>query len=261
MVSKKDKPENWDKVLPMALFACRDTPHVSTGLTPFEILFGWDVRGPLSLLRESWTSTRKLPKNVLEYLQQLRKTLDLTTSVAVKTDSKAKADSKKSYDKNAREDPIKEGEEVLILHPDGPSGWKGCWAGPYLVEEVLSPVTYRIATPGKCDAVLHRNHIKRYIRSYHVNTVVLADRKLDNQGQLELPRLPGLEEEQTTPEREKPSLTDSQRSQLQEVQTEFKRVIQCARDDQSDHHGHRYWKCWTYLAISIPDSNQVEEKT
>lgn len=60
--------KNWDAMLPMALFASRDTPHCSMGLTPFEVVFGRDVRGPSTMLREMWRAPRKLPVSAVQYL-------------------------------------------------------------------------------------------------------------------------------------------------------------------------------------------------
>lgn len=45
---------DWDQWLPYLLFAYREVPQASTGFSPFELLYGHEVRGPLSLLREIW---------------------------------------------------------------------------------------------------------------------------------------------------------------------------------------------------------------
>ena len=42
---------DWDKCLKYLLFAYRSTPHSVTGFSPFELIYGRDVRGPLELLR------------------------------------------------------------------------------------------------------------------------------------------------------------------------------------------------------------------
>jgi transposase InsO family protein len=45
---------SWDKLLPYVLFAYREVPQASTGFSPFELLYGREVRGPLNVLRETW---------------------------------------------------------------------------------------------------------------------------------------------------------------------------------------------------------------
>ena len=44
----------WDKLIPYVLFAYREVPQESTGFSPFELLYGREVRGPL----ESWWERR-----------------------------------------------------------------------------------------------------------------------------------------------------------------------------------------------------------
>ncbi len=46
--------KDWDEWLPYLLFAYREVPQASTGFSPFELLYGRDVRGPLTLHRELW---------------------------------------------------------------------------------------------------------------------------------------------------------------------------------------------------------------
>ena len=41
------KLSEWDRQLKYLLFAYRDTPHVVTGFSPFSLMYGRDVRGPL----------------------------------------------------------------------------------------------------------------------------------------------------------------------------------------------------------------------
>ena len=47
MSDKKD----WDLYLPFVLFAYRHTP---TGYSPFQLIYGFNVRGPLEVLCDSW---------------------------------------------------------------------------------------------------------------------------------------------------------------------------------------------------------------
>ena len=44
-------PNDWDKYLPTLLFAVREIPQESLGFSPFELLYGRNVRGPMQILR------------------------------------------------------------------------------------------------------------------------------------------------------------------------------------------------------------------
>ena len=43
---------DWDQWIPYLLFAYREVPQASTEFSPFELLYGRDVRGPLMLLKD-----------------------------------------------------------------------------------------------------------------------------------------------------------------------------------------------------------------
>lgn len=47
-VDKEGK--DWDKLLPYLLFAYREMPQASTGFSPFELLYGRAIRGPLDII-------------------------------------------------------------------------------------------------------------------------------------------------------------------------------------------------------------------
>ena len=46
---------DWDKYLPALLFAVREIPQESLGFSPFDLLYGRNVRGPMQILRELWS--------------------------------------------------------------------------------------------------------------------------------------------------------------------------------------------------------------
>ena len=50
-----DSQNDWDTYLPYVLFAYREVPQESKGFSPFQLLYGGRVRGPLDVLRECWT--------------------------------------------------------------------------------------------------------------------------------------------------------------------------------------------------------------
>ncbi|KAL5505725.1 hypothetical protein EMCRGX_G007206 [Ephydatia muelleri] len=61
----EEEGKNWDKMIPYILFAYREVPQATTGFSPFELLFGRDVRGPLDVLREQWESAEKSDENAM----------------------------------------------------------------------------------------------------------------------------------------------------------------------------------------------------
>jgi len=198
VLTKAGNYKEWDKFIPLTLFTCRDAPHAATGLSPFEVMFGHNICGPTSILKELWSTPKNTPTSVVQYLQALRERTQLTAETVREMNGRAKQRAK-LYDKSAIDDPLEEGDEVLVLHPAGPRGLSAQWMGPYLVEEAISSVSYRIGTPGKKGAILHRNHLKRFVQSHHVNIVLLADGNIEDGDHLDL-TLPvdPLTEEKTT---------------------------------------------------------------
>ncbi|XP_062584037.1 uncharacterized protein LOC134245806 isoform X2 [Saccostrea cucullata] len=71
-----ERPKDWDKYLSAALFAYRDAPQESLGFSPFELVYGHRVRGPMRILRELWTKEETDSEDHLmvikEFLQRLR---------------------------------------------------------------------------------------------------------------------------------------------------------------------------------------------
>ena len=63
--------KSWEGDLPFLLFAIRSVPNESLGLSPFEVVFGHNVRGPLDVLRESWEETNINPEHIGEWLSKI----------------------------------------------------------------------------------------------------------------------------------------------------------------------------------------------
>ncbi|XP_069139202.1 uncharacterized protein [Argopecten irradians] len=50
-----ERPRDWDKYLSALLFAYREVPQESLGFSPFELLYGRTIRGPMMILKELLT--------------------------------------------------------------------------------------------------------------------------------------------------------------------------------------------------------------
>ena len=83
--------KDWDKLVPYLLFAYREVPQASTGFSPFELLYGRDVRGSLDILRESWESSQKSDENIISYVLSTRDKLSKMAELVQENLSKAQA--------------------------------------------------------------------------------------------------------------------------------------------------------------------------
>ena len=98
----REAPKSWDDLLPYLLFAYREVPQASTGFSPFELLYGRKVRGPLDVIRESWVgNTETEPTNVLDYVMEMRRKLQAMAEVAQTNLAHAQVKQKEYYDRHA----------------------------------------------------------------------------------------------------------------------------------------------------------------
>jgi hypothetical protein len=165
-VCDKD-PKAWDKALPLILFAYRQVPVSYFGFSPFEMLFGRPVNGPLMLLKKNVLGKANLTSakhDIISYICQLRETLQSVLST-VQTQSEAQKQASKTwYDKSARSREYSIGQKVLMLMPclDRPLHAK--YFGPYTVTQRLGRVDYIVQTPDrrKPSRLCHVNMLKPY---------------------------------------------------------------------------------------------------
>ena len=75
----EEKPKDWDRYLPAILFAYREVPQASTGFSPFELLYGRTVRGPMQILKELWTGREESEvRTTYQYVLDVKERLEET---------------------------------------------------------------------------------------------------------------------------------------------------------------------------------------
>ena len=79
-----EQPRKWHRFINQLLFVYREVPQESTGLSPFELLYGRTDRGPMFILKELWTEELEEPevKNSYEYVFELHEKLEDTLNLA-----------------------------------------------------------------------------------------------------------------------------------------------------------------------------------
>ena len=73
--------DEWDELIPYALFAYREVPHEETGFSPFELLFAWPVRGPTDMLHGLFTGEDVPEVTVIDHVVKIRDRLADVTDV------------------------------------------------------------------------------------------------------------------------------------------------------------------------------------
>ena len=130
-----ERPKDWDRYINSLLFAYREAPQESTGFSPFEILYGRKVRGPLTILRELWTSDKDNPevRSTYQYVIDLKEKLSTTCEMVQQALEKSSKRYKRYYDAKAKPRSLQIGDKVLILLPTDNNKLLMQWKGPYPV--------------------------------------------------------------------------------------------------------------------------------
>ena len=97
----------------------RDTPQDSTGFTPFELLYGYQVRTPMTLLKRLWTGDNDDPevKTSYQYVVDLKQRVEKTCELARNELAKVQTRNQKILHRKARKRKFNVGDSVLLLLP------------------------------------------------------------------------------------------------------------------------------------------------
>ena len=155
---------SWDTYVPYLLFCTRDTVQESLGFSPFQLVFGHRVRGPLSVLKSQCLSTQTTP-NLLERVTDLHEKLRECRELARENLERSQVKMKSWYDRKSKDRSFSQGDKCLVFLPIAKGALSAKYFGPYVVLEKLSSLTYKIATPdrGRKSRVCHINQMKEFI--------------------------------------------------------------------------------------------------
>lgn len=128
---RKVVAKDWDKLLPYLLFAYREMPQASTGFSPFELLYGRAVQGPLDVIRETWEADERSDDSVVSYLLATQEKLWDMAEIVEENLTKAQSKQKRWYNKGARLREFTKRDPVMVLLPTSSSKLLAQWQGPY----------------------------------------------------------------------------------------------------------------------------------
>ncbi|GFW92936.1 retrovirus-related Pol polyprotein from transposon 17.6 [Trichonephila clavipes] len=102
--------EDWEGVLPLALFSLRTVAHESTGFSPTELVMGKNLRTPQTLVYDEWMEEGNTIQSVVEYILQLNNRLKRCQDIAITRMKECQLKRKTWYDRDAVERKFVEGD-------------------------------------------------------------------------------------------------------------------------------------------------------
>ena len=160
----QDRPRQWHRFIPAALFAIREIPNDSLKYSPFELLYGRKVRGPLTILAELWENKDldEKTRTTYQYVFDIRNRLEETAKLAANNLNLNATKYKNYFDKKSQKRKFKVGDEVLVLLSTD-NKLLSQWKGPYKIIECRNNVDYVVdMNPGY--KLFHANILKLYYR-------------------------------------------------------------------------------------------------
>ena len=170
---------DWDVAMPFLLFAIRDSVNEATGFSPFELVYGHQVRGPLRMVKEQLLQSAgqtDTPSGVLQYVASFKDRLHTACDLARSNLEAAKGKMKAQYDKKAVKRTFKAGDQVLVLLPMGGDKLGVKFYGPYKVIKKVGACNYVVETPDRRhkSRVCHINLLKPYYTRDTSSTVCIT---------------------------------------------------------------------------------------
>ncbi|XP_069100681.1 uncharacterized protein [Pleurodeles waltl] len=165
--------KDWEKKLPLVLYAIRTHVQASLGHSPFEMLFGRQPRTLLDMLAEQWEDTEEEVKDLLTYTWELRENLHTVWEEAHATLQEAQNKQKQSYDTRSAVRTLAIGDKALVLLPSSENKLLAKWQGPFEVIAQINPTTYKLAIPqgnGR-EQIYHINLLKKWLEPTGGNAI------------------------------------------------------------------------------------------
>jgi len=112
----------WHRVIPLAVWALRKVPNSTVNMAPHMLVYGRMPRGPLAVLKESWTDSRDvradLGQPIEDYMTDLRNRLKHAADWAKLHAQHEQEVYVHHYNLRSRNKHLVEGDIVIVLDDD-----------------------------------------------------------------------------------------------------------------------------------------------
>lgn len=223
-----EKPSDWDRYLPGALFAYREIPQSSTGYAPFELLYGRVVKGPTQLLHHAWTGSGFDDGQQIasEYVQNLKGSLEDMVRKAQDSVQSASGKSRERQHAKAKLRTLKEGSKVLVLLPLEHAKMLLRWRGPFTVIKKVRQNDYLIEMDKGTRKVFHINLLKEYIeRPIAASAILRIDVPDEDVKKVSIQTVPTVSSESIEDVTVSENLSQKQKGEVAKVLKEFSHVL------------------------------------
>ena len=223
-----ERPKDWDRYIGPLLFAYREVKQESMGFSPFELLYGRTVRGPMRILRELLTDETVDPevKTTYEYVLDLKDRLNETCELARMELQKAQKRQRRYYNRRAENRIFQVGDKVLVLLPTNTNKLLMQWRGPFEIVEHVRENDYKIKLPNRTK-MFHANMLKKYWErdQESLNAMVIEEPPISDTLEGELNLFTKTQTETYKDVKVNPHLTETERREVMQILEEFQDVF------------------------------------
>ncbi|PFX16681.1 Ubiquitin-protein ligase E3B [Stylophora pistillata] len=162
----KDNVSDWECHLPLLMMAYCSSVHETTGCSPSELMFGWEIRLPVDLMFGAPESEKDL-KDTSAYAHSLQDKIPKVHSYAREHLAIESNQQKRKYNRQLNQKTYDQGASVWFYNPKKKKGVSPCfqlpWEGPYVVLKRISDVVYKIQRSPRSKArIIHHDRLSPY---------------------------------------------------------------------------------------------------
>ena len=173
-----EQPRQWHRFINPVLFANSEARQEATGFSPFELLYGRTVKGPVQNLKELWFKEENGSEvtTSYQYVSELQERLDETMKLAQAELERNQIRNKKLYNRKAKKRVFQVGDKVLLLLPSDHNTLLMQWKGPFEVKGCRRGNNYQIEVSRKMKT-FHVNLLKHYVERNNVEMTATPGRQ------------------------------------------------------------------------------------
>lgn len=118
------------------------------GYSPYQLIYGNNVRIPFDILYEGWRNRKVRSLNVDDWVDNLCIRLEVMWEAVVEKSLEESKKRKRRYDRGSSERSFRVGGSVLARIPGMIAKLQDSLVGPYIILDSLNSVNYRNAEKG-----------------------------------------------------------------------------------------------------------------